>query len=761
MHIIHNLATLLLSFPFVVLTVTACPSEISTESPDKPAGKSEYRISSARTELILTQKGEGSGYCLTINDSGQKYAAYEGAPVRLEVFSRNVSGSSIYKSDYQNVDELDGVLRCTAGVTTEGGSEFTVKDEWQFDASGTVILTRDVAVESVGSEYAFNSFFMLESGSAEKVSGYEYFLPSLLYRNGDNLNSGFIGSSLSDTWILAREDRMALPIAMMRNTASGRSISIADINNDYQSTSDDYGATLLCDSRYRFSSLGFNTASGKPVLVLCHPGSEGERTYADGRSSEKSRWARRSHPIKTSVRHGYTLHIRFAENDTFADALKCHWNGTFDTYDPQVLQIESRDVRDMQIELLDRYWMEDNGAPGFPFSVHLPSGQVNEISYDMGFVGMQVSCAYYLYREGLRSGNASLISKGESILDFWAENSAIDCGMPRVWWDISPWNSFRNSNDLRNMQGGLEAMILAWGAAEKAAGGSKPEWLRFCTGAADWMLSVQHSDGSLDMAYDSNGVSINHGLLLTSAPIRFLTYMYVATGEEKYRDAALKAGEFCYEQIHSPYRYVGCVIDNPYVMDRESGQKALEAFLCLYDLTGSDKWLNAAVQAAYYTVTYMYAWDVHRPAGNTNMAWSDDRSTVGITIISTGHSGADAGMSYNSFEYFRLYLLTGDEHLLKFARLIANNTKQTMDYDGKLSYAMRGLQTEALRVVTQWGNNVNLWLPWLTAAALDPLYKFEDAFGSMEIPEILDRGEEELRQANIRFGRTQGISTER
>ena len=750
--------TALLSFPFLVLTVTACPKEDVPKGPDKPAGKTEYRISSAQTELILNYDEKDSGYHLTISSSGQKYTAYEGAEARLEVFTRNPSGSSICKASYQEVEESGDVLTCTARLTTEGNSVFVVRDSYRVEDSGTVTMTRKVNVEAAGSEYAFNSYFMLDSGSSEKASAYEYFLPSLLYRNGEGLKNTFIGSTLPDNWTLAREDRMALPIAMMRSTSTGRTVALADINNDYESTTDDYGVTLLCDSRYHYSSLGFNTAAGKPVLVLCHPGSEGERTYADGGSSEKSRWAKRCHPVKTSVEHGYTLQIQFGESSTFTDALKDHWNQTFDAYNPPVLEIESRDVRDMQIELLDHYWMEDSGAPGFPFSVHLPSGQVCAISYDMGFVGMQVSCAYYLYREGLRNSDASLTSKGKAILDFWAENSAIESGMPRVWWDISPWNFFRNSNDLRNMQGGLEAMILAWSAAEKAKSGSEPGWLEFCVNAADWMLSVQHSDGSLDMAYDSNGVSINSGLLLTSAPIRFLTYMYVATGEEKYRDAALKAGEFCYEQIHTPYRYVGCVIDNPYVMDRESGQKALEAFLCLYDLTGSDKWLDAAVQAAYYTVTYMYAWNVHRPAGNTNMAWSDDRSTVGITIISTGHSGADAGFSYNSFEYFRLYLLTGDEHLLKFARLIANNTKQTMDYDGKLSYAMRGLQTEALRVVTQWGNNVNLWLPWLTAAALDPLYKFEDAFGSMEIPEILQKGDAALQQANTQFGKTQGIT---
>ena len=216
------------------------------------------------------------------------------------------------------------------------------------------------------------------------------------------------------------------------------------------------------------------------------------------------------------------------------------------------------------------------------------------------------------------------------------------------------------------------------------------------------------------------------------------------------------AGDFCYEQIHSEYRYVGSVIDNPYVMDRESGQKALEAFLCIYDLTGEKKWLEAAVQAAYYTVTFMYAWDVKQPDGNNRMGWDDSRNTSGITIISTGHSGADAGLSYNSFEYFRLYILTGDEYFLKIARILEKNTKQTMDFDGKLGYALPGLQTEALRVVTHWGDNVNVWLPWLTAAAIDSYYRMEDAFGMVEIEDAVNLGREALQNLDNAYAKTQG-----
>lgn len=66
----------------------------------------------------------------------------------------------------------------------------------------------------------------------------------------------------------------------------------------------------------------------------------------------------------------------------------------------------------------------------------------------------------------------------------------------------------------------------------------------------------------------------------------------------------------------------------------------------------------------------MYAWNIPAAGGNNLMAWDSKKTTVGITIISTGHSGADCGLSYNSFEYLRLYVLTGDEYFLHIARLL-------------------------------------------------------------------------------------------
>ena len=720
----------------LLLCAAGCGKSHPDSPVPEPAWQKPVETGSGRPGLRLGWQEETEAYSLRIVDGERVYLPFEGAPVRLEVFPKDLSSPKTYSSGYRSAEKQGGDILCTATIQTEAGSVFQVDDRYMVDTgTESVRISRSIEVQKAApSDAAFNSFFMLQDSTEGHVREYEYLLPALMYRSSDHLPKGAIGSSLSDDWILAREERMGLPFALMYR--NGESLALADENPLPVTIRNDFGVDHKVDAAFRFGSLGFYLRSGKPVLTYCYPGSEGERTYADGGAPDRKRWARRSHPVETGIRHDYSLELQFGEEDSFPQALETHWKRTFDLYSPAIADVRNSDIIDAGIELLDGYWTEEGGAPGFPFSVHLPSGLVHETSYAMGFVGMQIPCAGYLYRAGWEQENESMREKGEAILDFWAAQSPNEAGMPRVWWDIAPWNLWRNSNDLRNMQGGMEGMLEAWKQAEIHAPGEKREWLDFCLGAADWLLSKQHEDGSWDKAFDNHGNPIDDGRLLTSNPIRFLSALYEATGEEAYRSAALRAGEYCLREIHSPYRYVGSVIDNPYVLDRESGQKALEAFLSLYELTQEPRWLEAAVQAAYYTATYIYAWNIPPPEGATAMPWDNRKTTVGITIIATGHSGADAGGAYNAYEFFRLYELTRDPYLLEIARILEKNTRQTMDYDGSLGYAFRGLQTEALRLVTPWGENVKLWLPWLTAAALDPLFRLKDRYGQYEINKI-------------------------
>lgn len=740
----------LLSLLLLVLLLLACGDDLLPNTATNPSPPSvcstltraagDCSIGSTSQRLTFTKTEQG--YTATLHCFGTEYQPRQSVMVMLQVWAVGHGSSTDYTAPYDSlfINQYADTLVGYATVTTEAGSVFFVTDTYTTSPQRPSLrLQRDITVRiKKNADASFNSLILIAKGKKQAYTANDYYLPALIFKDGSGLSDASIGSSWTDEWILAREERMGLPLSMMRDKQTRVALSITDYNLSPTTVSTDWGNSHQSNAAFRYASLGYNLQGIAPALAYCYPGSEGERSYSDGGSHAERLWARRSTPVTRGKGQQYTVELLATQNATFSEALRDHWRSAFDLYSPNELDVTAQTVLNVSLQTLDHYWLKSGNAPGFPFSVYCSNGQVNETSFDMGFVGMQVACGYYLYRYGLDHANETYRKKGEQVLDFWANNSANANGMPRIWYDVEPWNSFRNYNDLRNMQGGMEAMLLAWSCAEASRPGSHAQWLAFCKEAADWMVSKQGSDGSLAKAYDNNGNVVNAGTYLTSNIIRFLTAMYGVTAKPAYRTAIIKAADWCLANIHNNYNYIGSVIDNPYVKDRESGQKMLEAMLAAYDLTGQQKYLDAACQAAYYTVGYMYAWNIPWEDGTTlAMPWPKNKSTVGITIIATGHSGADCGFAYNSFEYLRLYEITGDTYFLRIARLLEKNTKQTMNYDGSLRYPWRGLQREAIRCVTHRGDGVALWLPWCTAAQLDPLFRMEDAYGCIGIDDIL------------------------
>ena len=54
-------------------------------------------------------------------------------------------------------------------------------------------------------------------------------------------------------------------------------------------------------------------------------------------------------------------------------------------------------------------------AAGFPFQVSLEDFTPQGITYQMGFVGMQIATGYYLFREGVEKVDNEVQVKGESV----------------------------------------------------------------------------------------------------------------------------------------------------------------------------------------------------------------------------------------------------------------------------------------------------------------------------------------------------------
>ena len=222
--------------------------------------------------------------------------------------------------------------------------------------------------------------------------------------------------------------------------------------------------------------------------------------------------------------------------------------------------------------------------------------------------------------------------------------------------------------------------------------------------------------------------------------------MFLVTGQEGYKEAALKAGEWSYVNLYENMEYRGGTCDNLDITDKEAGIYALFGFLALYDLTGEEKWLEAARGAADYTETWTYAWSF--PVVSPYAVHPFNRYSIsGQSIITIG-GGADVYMAACSYTYYRLYLLTGDGHYRDFAEFIHKNTRQSNDVDGSVGYRYPGVGHESGNFATQVLNSHYHWLPWCTFVQVDPISRMVDTFGVYEIADAEKLSAEERKKRN-------------
>ena len=719
-----NVFALFVCFLFWQTCVVEGNEATTTEQPSLQSGRATLvaeRLPTGKHQLVIR-----------FRDATGETRLFLPHPVALELIDDR-SNIKWADSGYSSIQATPNRLSCVGEIITDSKTRFICEDTYStHNDTGSFKLNRTIRIgEPSQHDVAFASKFSLPL--ADETNDFQCFVPGIWYFNNKNLPPTALASDSSDKVFLFREDRLPLPVVMLREKKSGITVSIGHSNPDGATFSGEDGLERIVDDRMQFGSLGlFPTRI--PSLAFVFPGTEGPMTYVHGAHAQK-RSSLRSHPVKTGVHHKYELVLSISRTPTYGQAVTDAWRNSFrDSVHPH-FNANLTTVYTNGVAVLDKYASDFDGVPGIPFSVRVPDGAIKEVSFQMGFVGQQTSAAHHLIKYGLEHNQRSFALKGESIIDWWVKHSLTKDGLPRTWFDVKPnrWRDYMTFT--RIAADGAVGVMRAWSVRERHEL-SKPQWLDYCKAYGNWLVANQNADGSFYRQYDFEGRPVQLTTYNTTHPVMFLVDLYSATKDEKYRKAAIRAGEFSLENIHPAFRYVGGTPDNPDVIDKEAGLIALDAFLALYDATRAKKWLDGAIQAATYSETWLYCWNVPMPIGDAGSFFPKGRSTAGMSLIATGHSGADTFMAYYPFQYYRLYLLTGDSHFLEIAKLLLYDTKQLLDVDGSLHYAHPGLQTEAMTVALPRGHGVKLWLPWLTVAAIDPLTQLKDTFGSMRIEEI-------------------------
>ncbi|UCS95009.1 hypothetical protein KZP23_08370 [Echinicola marina] len=689
-------------------------------------------IHSGQSTLSIVDLG-AEQFGLKLSRNGLLTVYEQHSPLAVEVVTSDTH-SVYYYGAYTSMESLEnGIYRCNGHLVSPNGSIFGFEDIYQKSTgNGIFEVNRTVTVKRVGKgDIGFSTQMAFQRSELSSMNDYDFFAPAIWYKENSYVSDNALAADLNENGFWFREDRMPMPVFMLYQKDNGATFSVFHKNADGETFLGEDGLPRIIDGRMKFAAMGMEN-SHQPLVGMVYPGTEGDRTGIWGMSSEE-RTALRAHPVELGYEQKYEMAFSLHHELDYPKALKNTWQKYYALSVPKLYEVDLSEVYNDQIGVLKRYWKEIKGTAGLPFRIKL-NGQIEshlDYNFNMGFVGQQTGNAYLLIREGLNTEDDELLSKGEQMIKFWVDNGIMPSGIPRTWYDPYP-QTWRNDypTHMRVVGDGMSGILAAWNQ-ERKNGRDKPEWLAACKKVADWLSTIQNKDGSFYQQYNFNtGALVNSSKNNTSNIIPFLVDLYFITGIQKYRQMVLRAGEFVFEDVYKNYKYAGGAADNPNITDKESASMALRAFLAIYDMEKQNKWLDAAQQTAHFYQTWVFSWEVPLPKNDPKMVFPNDREVTGLSQIATGNNGADTYAAIDAFNFYRLYLYSGDQQLLHFSKLLLRNTKQYMNWDDgdPIEGMAPGFLGEAVNVTIPRGHGVGFFLPWQIYNMLEPMILISDVF---------------------------------
>lgn len=679
--------------------------------------------------------------------------------------------SEFFDNAYSEIDAADGKILAKGVLTVPSGSEFSFEDVYEATGEGFKV-SRNVKVLKTGDDLGFSTKISLVMAESDDTHDYNCFAPGVWYRQNEFAPENSFGRDLDCEYFWHMETGYALPLFAMQNIASGETAALsrwaADVtmrNTDimYSENSTDplftIGAIGMSKPESRtLNYMYYGFAVRKDIetkpdglsIDYVYPGCQGQMPGRNnfGGLDFKSRvktFQRLNHPVEEGFEQNYTVAVNFGHYDSFQKMMRDVWRVTYGRLRDKLFDVDNERHFHNCMKILTKYTRQYGDSYGLPFACQLPDMDVSSVSFQFGFVGQQPGIGYQLLRYGDMENVPEAFEKGLNIIDFWVRTAMTGSGLPQMCYNPNIKGFEPYPHYVRMLSDGIEAILDAY-LYMRRKGDERPTWREFCRKTADWLVNIQNEDGSLYRSYNTDSSVRMDSKSNTPSPIRFLVQFYLVTGDERYKNAAIKAGKWSYDNAFLNMEYRGGTCDNTDIQDKEAGIYALFGFLALYDLTGESKWLEGAIGAADYTETWTYAWKfpVCTPWPKHPF---NKYSISGQSIITIG-GGADVYMAACAYTYYRLYVITGDEHYLDFAEFIHQNTRQSNDVDGSAGYIMPGLGHESGNFTFQVLQSHYHWLPWCTYVEVDPSSRLYDTFGGYEIADAQRLSPEERARRN-------------
>jgi hypothetical protein len=672
------------------------------------------------------------------------------APLRLDLL-----GGEPVAGGYGTVRE-DGSGWLAAGrLEAADGTVVVCEDRWRVVDPHTVQVDRVARVATAGSAAGVRVELVVATGAP--LDDCELFIPGALYNRNDTDHDGiedYLGTYVQDH----RDDRLASLAVMGFLAGRGRSVALtrADVPEHD-------GAIAPADLlRRRFvqetdiGSLGLAPDdAGQLCLRASHPFSE---EYSYCLNTDRDGWAAYA-PNRPGVELSASYQLRIAAAGSLTDAiwdLTRHQMAVLGTA-PSRPAFTLEESLQHRVALTQQYYREWDATPeghepaGYMVHFSPRSGRTLGTLLEYGFSGAQTLLALTAIEHGYRDGVPLWIERARRVNQFFVDHCQLESGFSHgmydpardafAYWFTGVLMPFQYASDpatlrrylgaqvtaaltpiaeaLRPVRGNytrtmcesVYPLLLAYGI-EARHGHVHESWRRAGERFGRFLLATQAADGSWHRAYDTQGTPLTSPATWFGAtdterksgtifPVAVLVQLHRVTGDERYLEAAVRAGDFIVRTYVDRVEYIGGLNDTTHIKsvktDSVGVMFAMRSLVKLFDATGERRFLDGAASAARVLASWVYLWDVPFPAG-TLLARSG-LSTRGWAVcdVIPGGSYLDNELLEFTGDLVRVAELTGDERLFDVAELVEYGMQGALSTPhDMLGYVAPGIQCEGI-----------------------------------------------------------------
>lgn len=437
------------------------------------------------------------------------------------------------------------------------------------------------------------------------------YLPGFWYRKNLRSPKNAPSARVSRNW-LVREDRLSTPMAGAYDLQRRESYSLFRIDaiKKIALTTHSQGEVILSGPS-DLGALGFGEEAGETYLSFSFPYAEAPYSYI--------RKLTLGPPVSAfafiAEGESRTLRYRLVKDkaENYAEYVASAWSRSYDLLQPQALENQKFTNDEIKATLTHffRSSVVDTGnLKGFS-GVHLQTETcAPRPILEIGFIGRVLLNAFNALEYAEQNGDKELKNIAQAVFNSYEENGFSPEGFLREYVDEEKKEESRVYS-IRRQSEGIYA-VLHYLQYEKKQGRIHEVFERKIKNLLDILVGLQQVDGSFPRKFDHTTKLVDDTGGSSPSAVLPLAMAYHYFNDKAYLASARNVALYEEKEIISKSDYFSSTLD----ADCEDKEASLYAATALYYLSQvtkgkeREKYVSLAKQAAYFTLSWYYTWDV-------------------------------------------------------------------------------------------------------------------------------------------------------